>query len=67
MISAEDLILNKLSWFKEADIQKHFLDAVGVYRMQRDTLDIDYLHKHTEELKLTEILRELEKKAKLEK
>jgi hypothetical protein len=63
MISAEDLILNKLSWFKEADIQKHFLDAVGVYRMQRDTLKTEYLHEHAEELKLTVILQELEKQA----
>ena len=66
MISPEDLILTKLSWFKESDIQKHFLDAVGVYRMQRDILNIDYLHKHVQELNLTEALQELEKKVNLE-
>jgi hypothetical protein len=66
MISHEDLILTKLSWFKESDIQKHFLDAVGVYRMQREIMNIDYLHKHVQELNLTEILRELEKKVNLE-
>jgi hypothetical protein len=66
MISAEDLILNKLSWYKESDIQKHFLDAVGVYRMQRDTLDISYLHKYAQGLKLLEILQGLEKKVKSE-
>jgi hypothetical protein len=64
MISPEDLILTKLSWFKESDIQKHFLDAVGVYRMQRDILNIDYLHKHAKELNLIEIFQELEKKVK---
>lgn len=60
IISPEDLILNKLSWFKESDIQKHFLDAVGVYRMQKEVLDIDYLHKYAKELNLLEIFRELE-------
>ena len=66
MISPEDLILNKLSWFKESDIQKHFLDAVGVYRMQRGILNIDYLSKYAKELNLIEIFQELEKKAKSE-
>jgi hypothetical protein len=66
MISPEDLILTKLSWFKESDIQKHFLDAVGVYRMQREVINIDYLHKHAKELDLTGILQELEKKVNLE-
>ena len=66
MISPEDLILNKLSWFQESDIQKHFLDAVGVYRMQRDILNVHYLYKYAKELKLIEILQELENKAKLE-
>ena len=60
LISPEDLILNKLSWFKDSDIQKHFLDAVGVYRMQKETLDIGYLHKYAKELNLMEILNELE-------
>jgi len=62
IISPEDLILTKLSWFKESDIQKHFLDVVGVYRMQRDILDIDYLYKYAQKLNLTEAFAELEKK-----
>jgi len=66
MISPEDLILTKLSWFKESDIQKHFLDAVGVYRMQRETMNIDYLHNHAQELELAGILQELEKKVNSE-
>jgi len=62
MISPEDLILNKLSWFKDSDIQKHFLDATGVYRMQKDTLNIDYIHRYAKDLKLMEILQELDKR-----
>lgn len=62
MISPEDLILNKLSWFKDSDIQKHFLDAEGVYRMQREIINIDYLRKYAQELNLTDIFQELEKK-----
>lgn len=61
IISSEDLILNKLSWFKESDIQKHFLDALGVYRMQKEALDAAYLHKYADELNLIEILCKLEK------
>jgi len=66
IISPEDLILSKLSWFRESDIQKHFLDAVGVYRMQRETMNIDYLHNHAQELELVGILQELEKKVNSE-
>ncbi|MBM3246404.1 MAG: nucleotidyltransferase family protein [Candidatus Omnitrophica bacterium] len=65
MISPEDLILLKISWFKESDIQKHFLDAVGIYRMQRETLDVDYLHNHAQEMKLIDSLQKLEKEASL--
>lgn len=62
VISPEDLILTKLSWFKASDIQKHFLDVVGVYRMQKEILDVGYLHKYAKELNLTESFSELEKK-----
>lgn len=61
IISPEDLILTKFSWFKESDIQKHFLDALGVYRMQRDILDIGYLYKYAKALELEDILQQLEK------
>jgi len=61
IVSPEDLILNKLSWFRNSDLQKHFLDAVGVYRMQGEVLDRDYLNKYAKELNLIDILHKLEK------
>lgn len=64
IISPEDLILTKLSWFKESDIQKHFFDAVGIYRLQKDILDTDYLYKYAKELQLDEIFKQLEKETK---
>lgn len=63
LISPEDLILNKLCWFKDSDVQKHFLDAVGVYRVQKEILDMDYLYKKAKLLNLTEILKKLEEQA----
>lgn len=63
IISPEDLILTKLSWFKESDIQKHFFDALGVYRMQKEILNIDYLYKNVKELGFKETLDKLEKEA----
>ena len=38
----EDIILKKLDWFKESEIQKHFDDALSVSEIQQD-LDMDYL------------------------
>lgn len=61
IITPEDLILNKLSWFRESDIQKHFLDALGIYRTQDEVLDIPYLHKYAGELDLQEFLHKLER------
>jgi len=63
IISAEDLILTKLSWFKESNIQKHFFDAAGIYRMQRGILDMDYLSKYAKELGFNEIFQQVENEA----
>lgn len=38
----EDVILKKLDWFKESEIQKHFDDALGISEIQKE-LDMDYL------------------------
>lgn len=42
--TAEDLIISKLEWFKVSDIDKHYFDALGVYRIQKDKLDIEYIN-----------------------
>ncbi|MCK4352306.1 hypothetical protein KAW65_02745 [candidate division WOR-3 bacterium] len=40
---AEDVIIRKLDWYKNSDIDKHYLDALGIYRIQKENLDIKYI------------------------
>lgn len=40
---AEDVIIMKLDWYKSSDIDKHFLDALGIYRIQKENLDTGYI------------------------
>lgn len=41
--TAEDTILQKLRWYKEAKIEKHLIDAAFVYQIQKKNLDQKYL------------------------
>lgn len=41
--SAEDAIISKLEWYKMSDIDKHYFDALGIYRIQKGKLDMDYV------------------------
>ena len=41
--TAEDTILQKLRWYKEAQIEKHLIDAAFVYQIQRKNLNDTYL------------------------
>lgn len=54
LITPEDLILSKLEWYRQSDIQKHFLDAQGIFRMQKDVLDMAYLNKWAVRLEVEE-------------
>ena len=56
--SPEDVILNKLEWYKKGDevSQRQWQDAIGVLKVQREQLDFDYLRKWSVELALTELL-----------
>ena len=40
----EDVIINKLEWFKMSDIDKHYFDALGIYRIQGEKLDKEYIN-----------------------
>lgn len=42
-ISAEDLILTKLLWCKEVESERHMRDCVGVFKVQGDKLDQEYI------------------------
>lgn len=41
--TAEDAIISKLAWFKMSDIDKHYFDALGIYRIQKEKLDMEYI------------------------
>lgn len=51
----EDTIIRKLLWYKESDIDKHFNDALGIFQIQHENLDYDYIDKWTKELKVSDI------------
>ncbi len=64
MVSPEDSILSKLEWSREGASERQFLDALAVARTQGDDLDMDYLRRWAQELRLTEELERLSSEAR---
>ena len=58
IVSAEDIILLKLRWFKEAGgtSQRQWDDVLGVLAVQGESLDFEYLTDSATELGLKELL-----------
>ena len=61
VISAEDLILNKLVWCKEVMSERHMRDCVGIWNVQGEQLDANYLKKQAKVLGVTELFQEITK------
>ena len=62
--SPEDTILSKLKWIKlSGGSQKQFIDALRVYEVQYQTLDVSYIEKWVTELNVIDIWKELKKNA----
>jgi hypothetical protein len=58
--SAEDIILEKLSWYRQAGgSERQWGDAKGVVDVRGDTLDLTYLRRHAAQLGLTSLLEAL--------
>lgn len=57
----EDTIIQKLLWYKEAQIEKHLVDAAFTYQIQKKKLDLKYLNNWIKELKLNTYFKELAK------
>lgn len=57
--SPEDVILRKLQYFREGGSEKHLRDIAGVFKIQGDRLDLDYIAEWAEALEVSEIWREL--------
>ena len=50
--SAEDILITKLWWAKLGESERQIGDAAGVLRVQRDTLDLDYIERWVSILEL---------------
>lgn len=57
--SPEDMIIIKLDWFKQTEIQKHYEDALGIAQVQRDALEVEYIRDWCEQLYLGELCERL--------
>lgn len=57
--TAEDTILQKLRWYKQAATDKNIIDAAFVYQIQRKNLDMKYLSTWAKLLKVTGNLKKL--------
>jgi hypothetical protein len=56
----EDTILMKLSWAEQSGgSQKQFTDALRVYEVQHDVLDIDYLNEWATQLGIDSLWQRL--------
>lgn len=61
MPSPEDTIISKLLWYQEAQTDKHLNDARGVWEIQKDTLDQEYLNRWITRLGLEKELEKVKK------
>ena len=61
LVSAEDLILTKLSWIREIHSDRHFRDCIGILERQKGKLDEKYLIENAKNLGVNELLSEARK------
>ncbi len=64
IISAEDIILNKLEWAKQSESQRQFQDALGVMLTQWNHLDFEYLSRWSKILDIEDSLEQILMQAK---
>lgn len=64
IVTPEDIILLKLDWHRQGGgTPVQFRDALSVFELQRNDLDMDYLHSMAKSVDLSELLTELESQA----
>lgn len=58
LASPEDVILNKLEWFRMGgeSSERQWHDVVGIMHVQGDLLDRNYLHRWASELKISDLI-----------
>lgn len=52
LATPEDVLLAKLEWAKMGDSARQLEDAAGILKMQRDTLDLEYIEEWVQVLEL---------------
>lgn len=57
IVSAEDLILNKLLWSKEIISERHLKDCQGIIKVQGEKLDYKYLETWAKKLGISQLLK----------
>ena len=57
----EDIIINKLIFYKEGQSEKHLRDIQGMFQISGDQLDLAYIDKKTKELNLYSCWEKLKK------
>jgi hypothetical protein len=55
LVSAEDTIVTRLELYEQTGISQHFSDAQGIYRIQRETLCVEYITNWCEGTSLAEL------------
>lgn len=58
IVSAEDLILTKLSWCKDVFSERHMRDCIGILEVQKGKLDEKYLRENAEALGVVDLLKQ---------
>lgn len=56
ILSAEDMILGKLQWYKISESDRQLDDVKFIYEVQKNNLDIDYLKKWSVKLSIHDVL-----------
>lgn len=58
LCSPEDIILNKLEWYKAGDqvSERQWLDVLGVIKVQGDSLELEYMKRWAKELDVLDLL-----------
>lgn len=56
MLAPEDVILSKLLWYQMSASERQLDDCVGIWKVQKDTLDLDYLRRWAQKLAVTSLL-----------
>lgn len=62
----EDTVLAKLEWSRETGSDRQRRDVLGILAVQRETIDMDYLHRWARSLDLTADLDAVLREAALE-